>query len=57
METVAEVSIEDRLKFANHRAKRCMPKVGTTLHPTPYDLMHIRINTLLDQWEMVRGNG
>lgn len=36
-----------------HLAKREMPAVGTTLHPTPWDLLHIRINTQLDQWEVI----
>lgn len=49
MATVTEVSIEDRLALTNYRAKRAMPKVGTVLHPTPWDLLHLRINTLLDQ--------
>lgn len=49
MTTATEVSIEDRIKFACHRAKRCMPKVGDTDHPTPYDLMHVEINRLLDE--------
>ena len=38
-------------------AKREMPAVGTTLHPTPWDLLHIRINVQLELWEIVVRGG
>lgn len=37
------------LHWAVHRAKRCMPVVGSSVLPTPWDLQHLRIDELLSQ--------
>ena len=37
------------------RAAREFPVVGTTDHPTPWDLRHIAIDELLDELERVSG--
>ena len=38
-------------------AKREMPVVGTLRNPTPWDLLHLRINVQLDKWEIVVRGG
>jgi hypothetical protein len=35
------------LGAVNFRAKREVPKVGSIEHPTPWDLIHKRLNDLL----------
>jgi hypothetical protein len=42
-------TIEDRLRWAVWRAKRRMPKVGDAEHPTPWDVEHREIDSLLDR--------
>lgn len=51
MATRAEVT--ESLARLCHLAKREMAVVGTTLMPTPWDLLHIRINAQLDRLDVV----
>lgn len=42
--------IEQVLRDVCHRAKRCMPKVGTDACPTPWDESHSLLDHVLDDW-------
>ena len=57
MTAMTEVSIEDRIKMACHRAKRTMPKVGDKQHPTPWDLTHAEIDELLTERDEAEREG
>lgn len=43
--------IETVLRDIVRRAKRCMPKVGSSALETPWDAVHDLIDHLLDDWE------
>lgn len=53
---VTQAEVIDALAQLVYRARREMPVTRrfTKDPPTPYDLLHIRINTRLDQWEQGR---
>lgn len=42
--------LEEGLRILVHRAKREMPKVGSDLFPTRWDIQHRRVDALLDAW-------
>lgn len=58
--TVAETPIADaaviaeRIAHRCHRAKRVMPVVGDSEHPTTWDLLHAEIDEGLREWEAAR---
>lgn len=46
--------IAERIAHLNHLAKREMAVVGSTKYPTPWDSLHARINTQLDELDRLR---
>lgn len=38
------------LTHLSHAAKRVMPVVGSTEHPTPWDVAHRRMDEPIDEW-------
>lgn len=53
--TVTRADLAEDITLTNHRAKRDMPKVGDTLHPTAWDIHHKRIDAMLTEWEAADG--